>query len=299
MPVFLRLSRTLTLGICLWFCSISLSQPILQDHETLLDVHRGQSVSMDEFLQVLRAADVSVWGEIHDNPRHHTVRAEWLRLMEKTGRSVVAEHLTAPQLFDTQQELLTGLQMAGFDAQGWQWPMHQVLFATATSLELPLWGGNLSKEESQSIFKTKGDATPSTLKHLLQRAVLNQSEKHELTREIDEGHCGALPADMFDGMLAVQRARDASMAHMAMQHLPAVVLAGNGHAWKHLGIPQIIRSNRPDLKVVSVLMLEHEPFENEAQRLAWLNRWTGQTDYIWAGPPVSRADPCKAFSTSK
>ena len=299
MPVFLRLSRTLTLNICLWFCSIGMSQTILQDNEALVDLRHLQPVSVEAFLQVLSTADVSVWGEIHDNPRHHAVRAEWLRLLANPPRAVVAEHLTAPRLFDTQQELLKGLQMAGFDAQGWQWPMHQVLFASTTSLGLPLWGGNLSKEDSKSIFKTKGDATPSALKNLLSHAVLNPSEQQELIHELDQGHCGALPADMFEGMMAAQRARDASMADMAMQHMPSVVLAGNGHAWKHLGIAQIIRGNRPDLKVVSVLMLEHEPFENEAQRLAWLNRWADKADYIWSGPPISRADPCKAFAPSK
>lgn len=299
MHVFSWIGRALTMIVCGCFCICSVAQTHLQADEDLVDVRRGQSVSVAEFLQVLSAADVSVWGEIHDNPRHHTVRAEWLRLLEKTGRSVVAEHLTAPHLLNPQQELLTGLEMAGFDAQGWQWPVHQVLFATATSLGLPVWGGNLSKEDSKKIFKTKGDATAIALKNLLQHAALNPSEKQELTHEIDQGHCGALPADMFDGMMAVQRARDASMAHVALQHLPAVVLAGNGHAWKHLGIAQIIRSNRPDLKVVSVLLLEHEPFVDEAQRLAWLDRWAGQADYIWYGQPISRADPCKVFAPSK
>ena len=276
-----------------------MAQPILQENETLVDLHHLRTISVEELRNALYTADVVVLGEIHDNPRHHAARAELLRLMKNTSPAVVAEHLTAPHLLDTQQELLTGLQMAGFDAQGWQWPMHQALFATITELGLPLWGGNLSKEDSKSIFRSGGESTAPTLKNLLQHAALNPSAQQELQHEIDEGHCGALPAHMFEGMMAVQRARDASMAHMALQHRPVVVLAGNGHAWKHLGIPQIIRGNRPDLSVVSVLFLEHVPFVNEAERLAWLEQWTDKADYIWSGPPISRADPCMTFKSIK
>mgnify|MGYP000732842657 CR=1 FL=1 len=78
-----------------------------------------------------------------------------------------------------------------------------------------------------------------------------------------------------------------------------VVLAGNGHAWKHLGVPQIIRANRPDVHVVSVLLLEHEPFANDVEQQTWLKSWVGKADYVWAGPAIQRPDPCLRFKPSK
>jgi hypothetical protein len=52
----------------------------------------------------------------------------------------------------------------------------------------------------------------------------------ELAREIDEGHCGALPDSMLEGLARAQRARDAVMADTLARAGPAgaVLIAGDG-----------------------------------------------------------------------
>jgi uncharacterized iron-regulated protein len=97
---------------------------------------------------------------------------------------------------------------------------------------------------------------------------------------------------MFDAMVAVQRARDATMSEQILQHLPAVLIAGNGHAWKHLGVPQIIRHNRPELRLVSVLFLEHAPFATTSEQSAWAQGFQGIADFVWVTPAQPRTDPC-------
>lgn len=289
----------LTLLLCLWGSSGVMAQVRMGPGETLYDMQQMKSISVPELLHAIKQADVTVLGEIHDNPLHHARRAELLRMLPEPRRTIVAEHMTSPLQMRPQPDLLQGLKAAGFDDKGWNWPVHQPLFATINELGLPLWGGNISKADSKNIFKTKGESVSPDLSALLAKAALSEEGRQDLHREIDEGHCGAMPASMFDGMLAVQRARDASMAHAALQHLPAVVLAGNGHAWKHLGVPQIIFANRPALKVVSVLFLEHAPFASGSEALAWLHRWSGKADYIWLGPEISRPDPCLSFKPPK
>jgi uncharacterized iron-regulated protein len=299
MSQFLLNVRVLTLFLLLCCNTASMAQAHTGPGETLYDLQHMQKVHVHALITAMSQADVSVLGEIHDNPRHHGLRADLLRMLPKPDRTIVAEHLTYPLQMRGQAELLQGLKAAGFDDKGWNWPMHQPLFATINELGLPMWGGNISKGDSKSIFNTKGESTSPDLRALLAKATLGEASRQDLHREIDEGHCGAMPANMFDSMVAVQRARDASMAHAALQHLPAVVLAGNGHAWKHLGVPQIIRANRPELKVVSVLFLEHAPFATESEAVAWIKRWAGKADFVWLGPEISRPDPCLSFKSQK
>lgn len=295
----LSIGRWLLLAWICWGSVVCMAQTSFQDAEYLVDLRSMRLASIEDLLKDADAADVVVLGEIHDNPKHHAWRGDLLRQLQGPTRSVVAEHLTAPHQLDAQQALLPALKQAGFDAKGWQWPLHEPLFAAVNERGWTLWGGNISQEDSRLVFKSKGESTPPALKTLLDQAPLNGQATKALQQEIDQGHCGALPAEMFEGMVAVQRARDASMAHAAMQHLPSLVLAGNGHAWKHLGVPQIIRANRPALNVLSVLLMEHEAFTTDADRQNWLNSLATEGDYLWVGPSIQRPDPCLSFRSKK
>jgi uncharacterized iron-regulated protein len=203
--------------------------------------------------------------------------------------------MDAGKQVDPRLALPDALGQAGFDAPAWQWPLHQVLFEAVQQAGLAFYGGNLPASQTREVYKSQGSSASSELQHLLRNAPLEEAGLKQLRQEIDEGHCSALPAHMFDAMIAVQRARDASMASVLLQHLPSVLLAGNGHAWKHVGVPQIIRANQPDLRVVSLLLLEHAPFSTRAESTQWLQNWRGKADFIWLTPTRTRDDPCKQF----
>jgi len=257
-----------------------------------MDVRRAEIATLEQLQSEMTLSDVVLLGEIHDNPRHHELRAQLLREPALKQRNIVAEHLDAGQVVGTGDMLLSRLEQAGFDATGWQWPLHQPLFAAALDQGMTVYGGNLPRDQTRVVFKSRGSSLGVGLQALLLHAPLSDDSLAALRREIDEGHCGALPAMMFEGMMAVQRARDASMANELMQHLPAVLLSGNGHAWKHLGVPHILAANRPGMRSLSVLFLEHGPFADAAAQAEWLQSWQGKADYVWVTPPVSRPDPC-------
>lgn len=291
-------SRALPLCIGLfWLIVLPTAQafPSLAENEQLFHVDSGEHVRPVDLLKTLNSADVSAWGEVHDNPRHHALRAELLRAMTSRGHTVVAEHMDAGLRVDWQQALPAALTQAGFDTEGWQWPLHQVLFEAVQQTGLALYGGNIPAAQTREVFKSQGSSASSDIQQLLQKALLDDVHLQLLRQEIDEGHCSAMPANLFDGMIAVQRARDASMASVLLKHLPSVLLAGNGHAWKHLGVPQIIRANQPDLRVVSLLLLEHAPFSTRAESTEWLQNWRGKADFIWVTQTRTRDDPCKQF----
>ncbi len=257
-----------------------------------MDVRRAEIATLEQLQSEMVGSDAVLLGEIHDNPRHHALRAQLLREPALKQRNVVVEYLDAGQVVGAGDKLLPRLEQAGFDANGWQWPLHQPLFAAALDQGMSVYGGNLPRDQSRAVFKSRGNNLGAALQALLLHAPLSDDSLAALRREIDEGHCGALPAMMFEGMMAVQRARDASMADEVMQHLPAVLLSGNGHAWKHLGVPHILAANRPGMRSLSVLFLEHGPFADAAAQAEWLQSWQGKADYVWVTPPVSRPDPC-------
>lgn len=288
----LRLFFPLLVCICLVVCHPAHAQENTPSGESLWAVQDGQSLTVASLLKSISQADIVLLGEIHDNPRHHVLRGKLLIDTSMSKRHVVAEQLTAGQQVDSQLALATGLEQAGFDANGWQWPLHEPVFSSALQAGLAVYGGNITAPQTREIFSSKGSQLPLGLHGLLQKAVLGEDALKQLRREIDEGHCGAMPASMFDGMLAVQRARDASMAAELLKHLPALLIAGNGHVWKHLGVPQIIRANRPELHTVSVLFVEHAAFADDAERFEWLQSFRGIADFVWVTPAQQRPDPC-------
>ena len=284
--------KLVLLSVVFTLSSQAWGQNRLGTDEFLMDVRRAEIATLEQLQSEMTLSDVVLLGEIHDNPRHHELRAQLLREPALKQRNIVAEHLDAGQVVGTGDMLLSRLEQAGFDATGWQWPLHQPLFATALDQGMTVYGGNLPRDQTRVVFKSRGSSLGVGLQALLLHAPLSDDSLAALRREIDEGHCGALPAMMFEGMMAVQRARDASMANELMQHLPAVLLSGNGHAWKHLGVPHILAANRPGMRSLSVLFLEHGPFADAAAQAEWLQSWQGKADYVWVTPPVSRPDPC-------
>lgn len=251
--------------------------------------------SVAQLLAELGNADVAVLGEIHDNPIHHQLRALLLRQLSPASRTVVAEHLNWRQRFKGSGELLTDLQVAGFDAQGWAWPLHQALFEAVTAMNMPLVGGNLPGASIKEVFKTLGESLPEPVRALLASAPFDTNQRQAMEQEINQGHCGAMPSSMFEGMAAVQRGRDAAMAEVALAHLPSVVVAGNGHAWKHLGVPFVVNKSSPHLHTLSVLFMEWDDTRPSPEKQTFLAELAQQADYVWLTPPHPRKDPCESL----
>ena len=285
------IQRLALLAIC-FVISHASANNLLANSESLYALPTATPSTVEELIEALARSDVTVLGEIHDNPRHHQLRGELLRQLPAASKTVVAEHLNWRQRFTPQAELLTGLQAAGFDDQGWSWPLHQSLFKAVIASQMPLMGGNLPGESIKEVFKTRGQSLPEPVRVLLAKTPFDEMQRKAMNEEIDQGHCGAMPASMFEGMAAVQRGRDAAMAEVALAHLPSVVLAGNGHAWKHLGVPFVVNKVSPHSQTLSVLFMEWDDSRPLQEKQAFLAELASQADYVWLTPPQSREDPC-------
>ena len=80
-----------------------------------------------------------------------------------------------------------------------------------------------------------------------------------LRKEMNESHCGELPAFMLDPLILAQRARDVQMAEtvLAADRGDGVVLvAGTGHVRTDWGIGALLARGAPDREVLSVAIVE-------------------------------------------
>jgi uncharacterized iron-regulated protein len=251
--------------------------------ERIIRISDQSIITKTQFIKVLLQADVVLLGELHDNEIHHQRRAEVALELTRPGLTFFAEHLRLGQRAEWSAGLLPGLEQAGFDTQAWAWPIHQVLFDALSRTGQPLWGANLAPAEVRQAAATQGVSLPGPLRALLAQAPLSPKDEETLQSLLMDSHCAMMPAAMMPAMVWAQRARDAAMASAMLGASPAILFAGNGHVRTDFGVPQIIRSLRPDLNLVSVMWLEQAPRADEPAVFA---------DYVWVTAPAPRADPC-------
>ncbi len=268
--------------------------------DQIIDTATGQRLSPDDVARRLRAADIVLLGELHDNPHHHDRRAALLTALG-TPAAVVAEHLprsAAPTLPSgaTGDGLRQVLVAGGFDAKGWRWPLHEPLFVAIARAGIPLRGGNLEREEARRLARGHAEALPPDLASWVAAAPLTGMARAALEQDLMQGHCGHLSASRMPGMVAAQQARDAAFAQAVQAEWarmqsrpgqgPVILLAGNGHVRRDYGVPTMLGQRLPQARVLTVGFLEPAP-ATQHERVPY--------DIAWTTPAAPREDPCEAF----
>lgn len=216
---------------------------------------------------------VLLLGEVHDNPETHKLRYEQLRKRVEAGwRPVIAM-----EQFDREnQPLLNKAQKDCRDAQcvilvmqspRWDWPQYKPLIDMALHYGLPLVAANLSRADASRVVRdglvSSFDA--QTIADYRLKDVVPADILAAQRREIVAGHCGMLPDEMVPGMVNAQIARDIWMAKLvrAQQPRDVVLIAGNGHVRKDVGVPRWLDAVTPKLTLRSVAYLEAPPGKDE------------------------------------
>ncbi|ROH86245.1 hypothetical protein ED236_07335 [Pseudomethylobacillus aquaticus] len=258
----------------------------------IFDVGTGAPVSRIQLIERLATTQFVLLGEMHDNTDHHAKRGELIAALNTPHARVVAEHLELAKQVQASDDLKASLEQAGFDAQGWDWPLHAPLFSAVLEAGVPLSGGNISRETARNAVRTGASALPEALSQLIALAPLDASVQSRLNEDLLGSHCGHMPASMLDGMRLAQHARDAAMfsALRDSQGKPAILVAGNGHVRHDYGVPALIRQHLPEASIVSVGFIE------EDGKTPALEQYRGQFDYVWIVPAIKRDDPCLAFA---
>jgi uncharacterized iron-regulated protein len=123
----------------------------------------------------------------------------------------------------------------------------------------------------------------------------SDEDREQLADDIRTGHCGMLPPAAIEPMASAQRARDATIARaMVDAHrgcgLPVVLLAGNGHVRRDLGVPRYLSDLAPRARVFSVGLIERSDAQESRDESA-----SSPFDLTIETPAHPRPDPCEAF----
>jgi uncharacterized iron-regulated protein len=238
-------------------------------------------------------------GELHDNPDHHRARAEQLRrlIAQEPTTVVVFEQFSRSEDAAVAQarkaapgDVNAVIDAAKFDRKGWRWPLHQPLFDAALQSGAEVRGGNIDRDQIGKIVREGDAAWPADLLALRDRAVWNGTQQDALRKDIQDGHCGAMPEAMLPGMVQAQRARDAAMAQAMLDARKSgarrvVLIAGNGHVRRDVAVPVYLQAAGVPASDIDAIAYLEPGSETPA----------GGYDRVERAPAPSREDPCAQF----
>ncbi len=199
-------------------------------------------------------------GEEHDAADHHRNQADWVRRM---GARVVVFEMLTPELAQTamaeRRASAADLGAAlAWEARGWpDFEAYAGIFAAAAAQDALILGAELPREAlSRAAEMGAAQVFDGTAAFGLETP-LDPDEQAAREAEQAEAHCGLLPEDLLPGMVEVQRLRDAALAQAALDGLdetggPVAIITGNGHARRDRGVPALLESARPDLRVLAI-----------------------------------------------
>tara|TARA_R100001377_G_C3193517_1_gene111594 strand:+ start:184 stop:1125 length:942 start_codon:yes stop_codon:yes gene_type:complete len=263
---------------------------------TVWSVREEQSISAEQFLQRLGAARFVILGEKHDNPDHHKLQRYVLAQLDA---SKSLDRVSFEMLDSSQQGAIDSLNPAiissfdelrsalSWDAQGWDWSFYGPLVQDSLLAGATVRSANISNDEMMAVYAAAPNAAND--------GILDAAQMQRLHQEIDESHCGMLPESQFPAMVAVQQARDAAMAQSLLSEGGSsdgvrVLIAGNFHARRDLGVPNYVGLEQGAL--ISVAFLEVSPESGRAQEYLESFSANAPYDYVWFTPALAVQDYC-------
>lgn len=190
-------------------------------------------------LQRLLPADVVLLGEQHDAPDHQRLQREAVLALAARGQlaalalEMAAQGTSTRGLGTGDSEALVREKLHWNDA-AWPWTAYGPVVMAAVRAGVPVFGANLPREQMADAMKT------IALDQALAGAAV---QKHR--ENIEQGHCGLLPASQIAPMARIQIARDIAMARtveqVALPGKTVLLVAGGMHVLRDLGVPQHLR----------------------------------------------------------
>lgn len=187
-------------------------------------------------VDALLPTDALLIGEQHDAAAHQQIEQQVVAHL--AGRGLLAA--LAIEMADagastaklkptaTEQQAQIALK---WNDKGWPWAVYGPAVMTAVRAGVPVLGANLPMSQMRT---SMGDAK---LDNQLPGPALKAQQQL-----IRIGHCNLLPESQITPMTRIQIAKDRAMAQtiedVALPGKVVVLLAGNGHVNRQLGVPQ-------------------------------------------------------------
>jgi len=223
--------------------------------------------------RAMQGARTVLLGEVHDNAAQHALRAQALRkLVESGARPAIAfeqfDHGAQDAIERARRERPRDADYLIAQAKGapsWRWELYKPFIALALEYDLPIVAANLARADAMKTATSAAstDAPP---------AVVRAQED-----AVRRGHCDLLPPEAIPGMARAQIARDRTLAQAIAPYADrgVVLLTGNGHARKDMGVPRWLGSPS-----TSIGVLEEED-------------GAADFDYYVVTERAARPDPCE------
>jgi uncharacterized iron-regulated protein len=267
----------------------------------IVDGATGDTISADGLRDRIRAADIVLLGEIHDNGAHHMAQGLALSWMFEAGPgTVVLEMLDRDQQAAVDAFDGTAADFGptmSWDTRGWpSADLYLPVFRAMIDAGARIVASDLPRRDLRSLYGDGADALPAEV-----RAVHDLLEPMppdvlaEMTEIQFASHCELMPRDKMAGMVTVQRARDAALAESVVAahragHGPVALIAGTGHVRHDHGTGLLVRRAAPDASVLAIGLTEAVggDVSVSADRL-------GRFDVLWMTPAMERPDPCDSL----
>ena len=227
---------------------------------------------------------IAIFGEVHDNPEHHKLRAALLDVAKfndaaggwpdgpayKTSqyiwskRGVVLEQFNASQqeglkTFAELQTLGDSRALSYFkhftdwEKSGWSKYAYDPLLQSLIDGTFPLQAGDVPREAVMKVAREGESALPEDERKRLKLDVpLGEKLDAASIDEIDEAHCHAMPKEALGGLAFAQRYRDATLADNVLTAVEkngsAILFTGNNHVRTDRGVPWYIWNRAEDIK---------------------------------------------------
>ena len=238
---------------------------------------------------VVRSRPLVLLGEVHDNAAQHAMRAEALRallesgarpalLMEQFDRERQAELDRAlARSGTTPDAVIAAATPADPSMQGWSWLFYKPYIALAIEYKLPIVAANVSRDDTRRLLK-------DGLSSLGFEARVPADIEAAQASAIVDGHCGMIDTAMAGRMVGAQVARDQFMARAieANGANGAVLIAGNGHVRRDVGVPRWLSAAARERSVAIGLL---EPGDASAAAF----------DVAFTTAAQPRSDPCEGM----
>lgn len=229
-------------------------------------------------LASLLPADVLLVGEQHDAQAHHDLEQQIVsslanrRLLAALALEMAEVGASTAQLkpSSTDEQARKALK---WDDQAWPWADYGPAVMTAVRAGVPVLGANLPRAQM-----------PASMNDAQLDARLPGPALKAQQQGIRLGHCDLLPESQIQPMTRIQIAKDITMAATLHQLLvpgkTVVLLAGNGHVDRRLGVPQHLRA---DLTAKALLLRAGDASGTDRAE---------SFDGVWATPALPDTDYC-------
>jgi uncharacterized iron-regulated protein len=230
-------------------------------------------------------------GEQHDAPEHQALQRELVQQLaarRQLGALVLEMSEAGTHTADlpsqaSEIQVREALRWGG-DQGGWSWSTYGPVVMAAVRAGVPVLGGNLPRAEMRAAMGSEA------LDRLLPTEALERQRV-----AIREGHCDLLPAQQIAPMTRIQIARDQAMARTAVAAVrpgqTVLLVAGNGHVQRDLGVPLHLPTDLVHRVVVALARPEPDARDTSEQTLP-------AADVVWRSPPRAPRDYCAEMKRS-